>query len=110
MLLDLYKQRVDCLYKILHWPTTLRDIESSHSGPENVTQSTSIQALEFAIYFMALCSITDDEAAQLDLNSRPALIQKYRVATEFSISEANLIRAPDLTVLQAFVIYLVCRY
>jgi hypothetical protein len=85
----------------------LAEIEMAYVDPENSTQSPSARALEFAIYFMALCSITDQESQHFGLGSRPELLQQYRSATETLISEANLLRSPNVAVLRAFVIYLV---
>jgi hypothetical protein len=73
ILLDLYEQRVDCIYKILHWPTVLCEVV--RGDLENPSSSPSAQVLESAIYFMALCSITDEEAVHLGLDNMLDLIQ-----------------------------------
>ncbi|KAE8441090.1 hypothetical protein EG329_005885 [Mollisiaceae sp. DMI_Dod_QoI] len=107
ILLYLYRQRVDCLYKILHWPTVLEDIACLHSKAQDSYKPTPIRALELSIYFASLCSITNDEARNLGLGDRVGLIEQYRDATERALSEAGLLQQPNVTVLQAFVIYLV---
>jgi hypothetical protein len=106
ILLNLYRQRVDCLYKILHWPTTLAGIAHEHNEA-NSYESTPAGALELSIYFTSLCSITNDEAMNLGLGDRASLIEQYRDATERALSEAGLLQRPNVIVLQAFVIYLV---
>jgi hypothetical protein len=103
----MYRHRVDCLYKVLHWPTVLADIERLHRKTQDTYKTTHIKALELSIYFTSLCSITNDEAMDLGLGDRARLIEQYRDAAEKAISEAGLLQQPDLTVLQAFVIYLV---
>lgn len=108
-LLDLYQNRVDSVFKVLHWPTVSTAIERNYQNPQNVSESPTMQPLESAIYFLALCSITDVESERILSCKRLPLIKQYRLATEISISRANLVRNPDLTVLQAFVIYLVSR-
>lgn len=107
ILLYLYRQRVDCLYKILHWPTVLADISRLHSEAQDRYQPTPVGALELSIYFTSLCSITNEEARTLGLGDRVGLIEHYREATEKALSEAGLLQQPNVTVLQAFVIYLV---
>jgi hypothetical protein len=106
-LLYLYCQRVDCLYKILHWPTALPDIARLQSEAHDIYKPTPIKALEMSIYFTSLCSITNEEARNLGLGDRAGLIKQYREATEKAISEGGLLQRPNVIVLQAFVIYLV---
>jgi hypothetical protein len=107
ILLYLYRQRVDCLYKILHWPTVLEDLAKLPNEAQDRYKSSAMGALELSIYFISLCSITNDEARNLGLGERALLIERYRGATERALSEAGLLQQPNLTVLQAFVIYLV---
>ena len=109
-LLQLYRCRVDAVFKVVHWPTAINEIESSHPDTEYGSQSPAIQALEFAMYFAAACSVTDFDSEILLPEAKWSLVQRYRRATEVSISKANFFRYPDLTLLQAFVIYLVSRF
>lgn len=107
ILLRIYQDRVDKVVKVLHWDTVLDAIERNHADGKSGVQFPAVQALEFAIYFLAICSITDNEADTMKLGNRGSLIQQYRDATEILISRADLFRNPDLAVLQAFIIYLV---
>ncbi len=95
------------MYKILHWPTVLADIARLQSETQDRYKPTPMEALELSIYFTSLCSITNDEARNLGLGDRADLIEQYRGATERALSEAGLLQQPNVTVLQAFVIYLV---
>ena len=108
ILLQLYQERVDCLYKALHWPTALADIRRLHNGELDIYKTSPHMALEHSIYFMSLCSITDEEASCFGLGDRTSMIEQYREAAEQAISEAGLLQQPTVTTLQAFVIYLVC--
>jgi hypothetical protein len=105
-LLDLYVERVDCMYKVLHWPSILARIQGAEE-PEASPGTLSRQALEYAIYFVTLCTISDDEAEKMSLDSKADLVQQYKDATEHALSKADVMRHPDMTSLQAFVIYLV---
>jgi hypothetical protein len=104
-LLRLYQERVDCLFKITHWPTVVTIIEKQY-GPAQYQSSPSTRALEYSIYFLAICSINDEESQDMFLERRQSLLQRYRIAAEMLLSNANLLSRPDLTLLQAFVIYL----
>jgi hypothetical protein len=106
-LIQLYCDRVDCLYKILHWPTTIAALKRSHEMPQSTQHSPALVALEHAMCFMAIRSITDDETVEFGFGDRALLTEQYRSSTERLISEADMILRPNVTVLQAFVIYLV---
>ena len=108
-LLGFYHERVHCLYSILHWPTFLADLRSiDYEMSDNTKVRTrSLRALEASVYFLALCSITDDDAWALDSEHRPLLLDHYRRVTENLLSAAGLYKQPNLTTLQAFSMYVV---
>lgn len=108
-LLQLYRLRVDTVYKVLHWPTVLATIDATHESPMagSPRESQPVQILQWSIYFMAMCSITNEEAKEMDLGDRPSVLQNYRVTVEGLLAKSNLLRTPNLIILQAFVIYLV---
>ena len=105
-LLRLYQERVDCLFKITHWPTVVTIIEKQCGPAQSQSSSPSTRALEYSIYFLAICSVNDEESQDIFLERRQLLLQRYRIATEMLLSKADLLSRPDLTLLQAFVIYL----
>lgn len=105
-LLRLFKERVDSVYKIVHWPTVLAAI-SRHGRPSKI-RTSSVQALEYSIYFMAMCSIKNDEAKAHGLGDRPSMVQTYQATAEYLFATSTLLQNPDFTTLQAFAIYLVC--
>jgi hypothetical protein len=63
--------------------------------------------LEYATYFMALCTITDEEADKIGLGVRLEICRQYQTTVEDLLVESDLLQHPDLIILQAFVIYLV---
>jgi hypothetical protein len=107
MLLQIYRTRVDSVYKIFHWPTVLLMIEASHKATTGTSPTPSVQALEHSIYFMAICSLTTDEAKDMGLGDKLDKLQTHRSVVEGLLADSGLMQSPDLTVLQAFVIYLV---
>ena len=105
VLLDVYRYRVDPLFKILHWPTVVNMIHSAKDDPI----SPPVRALESAIYFTALCTMTDGEVETMLCGSESALLHQHRIATEVLIARKNLLQSPCLIALQAFVIYIVSQ-
>ena len=103
----IYKTRVDCIVKVLHWPSVMASIEKKDSGGGDVLELARLQALDSAICYTALCTMTDEESENSFACKKEILRGQLRAAAELDISKARLLEQPDLTVLQAFFIYLV---
>ncbi|KAH6625535.1 hypothetical protein C7974DRAFT_202685 [Boeremia exigua] len=103
-LFGLFKDRVDTVYKVVHLSKVLALIRAAYSDG---TLTANILALEYAMYFMAICTINEDEAEAMGLGSRIDLIQFYRARAERYLASANLLSHPDLRTLQALVIYMI---
>lgn len=70
--------------------------------------SRSQQALCFAIYFVAVLSLSDDECiAKLDGSSRTPLLKDWQSATENALLAADYTSTSDISTLQALVLYMV---
>ncbi|KAH7308808.1 hypothetical protein BKA65DRAFT_559678 [Rhexocercosporidium sp. MPI-PUGE-AT-0058] len=107
ILFSIYKERVDCIVKVLHWPSVLAAIDKKDTGNlQSGLESARIHALEFAICYTAMCTVTDEEYETSLGWKREPLRGQLRLCAEISIAKANLLEQPDLTVLQAFIIYL----
>lgn len=98
-LMAVYKERVDVIFKPLHWPTVLLQIRSLKGQ-----RSLEIEALESAILFTAACSLFKHEVRGTDV-SVECLLQRVEAA----LVEVGLLTTTSILVLQAFVIYLVSR-
>lgn len=110
LLLETYEYRVDKIFKVLHWPTVSTSINQKYANVAGLLRSSELQALEFAIYFAATCSVNEAESDNAVSTQRSSLIQRFRYATETALSKTKLLQQPSLTSLQAFVIYLVSRF
>lgn len=99
-LMETYKQRVDTIFKVLHWPTASKLLQSSSMDQCGI--SPGARALQNAVFFTATCSLFDHEIA-----NRQDLLDNYRRATEAALTAADLLTTSSLETLQAFVIYLV---
>jgi hypothetical protein len=106
LLLSVYQQRVDSIFKVAHWPSLIALINQDSTEIKNIPGKL---ALESAIYFTASCTLSNEEAEDMQHCMKEPLLEQYQFVAEDAISRANLLQDPDLTVLQAFVIYLVCR-
>ncbi|KAF2717959.1 hypothetical protein K431DRAFT_297353 [Polychaeton citri CBS 116435] len=100
-LLSVYEDRVDAIFKLLHWPSTLSTVRPKSSSRQDTRLPVDARALESAIYFTATCSLFDHE-----LDQRTRFLKHFQKTTEQTLSEAGLLATTSLVVLQAFVIYL----
>ncbi|KAI1824003.1 fungal-specific transcription factor domain-containing protein [Xylaria intraflava] len=100
---QIYLDNVNPLLKLTHTSTLqVQIIEAS----TNLTKvSRSLESLMFAIYLMAITSLTEDEVAHTFEASRSGLLAKYQHATQQALFNAGFMRMPDLTVLQAYLLY-----
>lgn len=105
-LLEIYRFRVDSVYKVFHWPTVLQIFEQNQEVQHSCS---SVRALQFSIVFMAYSTITKEEAIAQDLGDRTEMLNLYQAATEDSLASSQLLLGPDLITLQGFVVYLVCQ-
>jgi hypothetical protein len=96
-LLDVYHKRVHALFPVIHWPSTMALLETA-----NDPQNTGLRTLRSAIHFTSVCSLMDYE-----LKARRHILSQYRQRAEQAFIDAELLTTTSLTVLQAFVIYLV---
>jgi len=101
-LLDIYRIRVDSIFKVLHWPSMLALLAPhSHQQQNVMTLPVETRALVSAINFTATCALFDHE-----LPDRQLLVSRRRIDTEKFFLAANLMTSTNFTLLQAFVIYL----
>lgn len=99
---DLFRYRVDTVYKFLHWPSVVEKIEHEHS--QDVLPPS---CLESGTYFMAFCSITDREAEDMGLGKRPAMLRTWRTVVESRLACSGFMEFPTIDRLQVFVTHLV---
>ncbi|KAH7408510.1 hypothetical protein DE146DRAFT_376540 [Phaeosphaeria sp. MPI-PUGE-AT-0046c] len=107
MLLNLYRLRVESVYKILHWPSFIQIFDGKDSQYATSTvQNIAFEALESSVYFMSICSITATEAEEMGFGDRTTILQSCRAHLERLFERSNLMNSANMTLLQAFVIYL----
>ncbi|KAL1641233.1 hypothetical protein SLS58_006135 [Diplodia intermedia] len=104
---DVYWDRVDPIYKVLHRPTTEPLLFAVAQDTASIPKGAGYEALLFAIYFAAVTSLTPDECLELLGKERANLAGQFRHCCEISLANADFLNSTDMQVLQAFSLYLV---
>ena len=105
-LYSLYRDRVDNVCKTLHWPTALAQLSANRARTPQRESDRSLNALDAAIMYMAVCSTTPPECEAWFFESKAALVSQARASAEAQLARSRLLQTPDIVTLQAFVIYL----
>ncbi|KAL4895242.1 fungal-specific transcription factor domain-containing protein [Aspergillus ambiguus] len=102
----LFLEKVDPYFKILHKPSLSMfllagkpylDYEPGHPAPT---------ALAYAVYHAAACSLRGVECSRIFKTHKSGLVDFYRQKAESALARADFIISNDLTVLQAYVLFL----
>jgi hypothetical protein len=107
ILWQVFLESVDPLLKIVHVPTTQRQILRAS---QNLAQiPPAFDALLFSICFASVTSIQCSVSCQTLLQEeRKDLLSRYGSGVEQALAKANFLSAPDMPTLQALTLYLVC--
>jgi hypothetical protein len=101
---QIYCDNVHPLNKILHAPSFQRKM--STYGAQLHLAPSSDQALFFAVYVAALTSISPEECEAIFYTNREVLLDQYKLAAQVWLRRAGIWRTSELSVLQAFVLFL----
>lgn len=107
-LCDIYLDQVDRIIKVLHRPSLKRHFSEGIPYPVSKSSREAGYALDTAVFYAAVASMTDRQCCNLFQCSRKEALPEYQSACEMALERADLMRTTDMTVLQAFVLYLVC--
>ncbi|PVI03122.1 hypothetical protein DM02DRAFT_268080 [Periconia macrospinosa] len=100
-----FLDNVNPLSKVVHAPTTQVQVLDATTNLENLPANT--EALLFAIYTSAICSLTDDECETMLGEPKSSLFPKYLAATKQALGVVGFIECSDIVVLQALVLLLI---
>lgn len=103
---NVYVKSVDPVLKILHIPTVQSTIVETILDPKSA--QSSVVALTYAIYFAAVTALChdDDEPTNLPCE-KPVLLAHYKKALDQLLMPTELMKRPELVLLQALAIYAV---
>jgi hypothetical protein len=102
---QIFVENVNPLAKILHVPTFQQRIFEVSWNIPSISKPT--QAIMFAVYTLAIGSLSPSDCLKLFDQDRNTLFQQYRKSTMQSLIAAELLSTRDIEVLQAFVLFLV---
>lgn len=102
---QLYLDRVNPLFKVIHVPTTQPFVMEAATNMSNLP--LHYQALMFSIFAMASVSMTSAECIQTIGISREAAIQRFNTGTKSALIKYSFLKNHNMTALQAVVLYLV---
>ncbi|ERS97592.1 hypothetical protein HMPREF1624_05763 [Sporothrix schenckii ATCC 58251] len=108
-LCTVYLDQVDPILKILHRPTIAQHLVNGASYLGYPEGHTSVAALDSAVLYVAVNSMDDEQCRALLGRDRAGLLVATRQACEAALERAGLLTTRDMTVLQAFVLYLAGR-
>lgn len=106
-LCGVYLQQVDPVIKILHRPSVNQWMVHGKPYLAYAEGHPATEALGSAICYSAVSSMTENQCSLMFHTSKAQLMVKSRMACEAAIGRAGLLSTRDITVLQAFVLYLV---
>ncbi|KAK1765002.1 fungal-specific transcription factor domain-containing protein [Phialemonium atrogriseum] len=108
-LCQVYLQQVDPIIKILHRPS-LKKLMLQGGGYLGYPDGhASVEALSSAVMYSAASSMTDNQCQATFRTDKSSLMANCRRACEAAIERSGLLTTRDITVLQAFVLYLLAR-
>lgn len=101
---SVFQENVEPLIKILHVPTI--DALLRKAREDVSTLSPADEALVFVIYFSAITALESEEVQTNFGAEKFALLAQYRFAVEQALAKANFLNTSEITVLQAFTLFL----
>ena len=106
-LCQIYLDQVDPIIKILHRPSLAQWLLQGQGYLSYPEGHASLQALSSAVCYSAASSMTERQCQELFLTDKTCVVADCRRVCEAAIEKSGLLATRDITVLQAFVLYLV---
>lgn len=102
---QLFLDRVNPLMKIVHVPTLQPYVMEAATNMESVP--LNYQALLYAVFTMAVVSLSEVEAVQMLGCPRDEALRRFTLGTKISLTKFNFLKNYDMAILQALLLYLV---
>lgn len=108
-LYQVYFQQVHPIVRILHGPSQVKPLQNGEwdSLGENTPRQASVEALSATVLYSAVNSMTETQCSVIFQDEKSRIVAQYRTRSEAALANAGLVATRDMTVLQAFVLYLV---
>ncbi|KAI1098425.1 hypothetical protein F4804DRAFT_338223 [Jackrogersella minutella] len=108
-LCQIYLCQVDPIIKVLHRPSVSKFMLNGQPYLGYELGHVSTTCLCAAIYYSAVASMTEEQCQAIFSTPKSTVIVDYRIACEAALEKSNLLTTSDITILQAFILYLVGR-
>ncbi|KAF2663636.1 hypothetical protein BT63DRAFT_108522 [Microthyrium microscopicum] len=99
-----FKENVDPITKIVHIPTVQKLIELSCQNVHCISRTNL--TLLFAIHLIAIESMSDEEVKDITGENKSIVFKRLLYATQQCFIKGGLLRTSDLTMLTAFILYI----
>lgn len=106
-LCQIYLQRVDPFFKVLHRPSLSAFLIDGKPYLNYAPGSLAPKTLKYAVCFAAICSLDEEEYKHIFKTNKKFMVERYQKEAESVLTQADYITTNDLTVLQAFALFLV---
>jgi hypothetical protein len=103
-----FLDRVNPITKIIHVPTVQPLLVEAATDRSNLPKN--VEALLFSIFTMGVVSMTDQECMMQLGYSRDTAYNRFSKGTRVALMRFGILKAYDLAILQALVLYLVSRF
>ena len=100
-----YLDNVNPLIKLFHAPTVQQIISEASGNLDAIPRN--VEALLFAIYCIAVESLSDGECTLITGESKPMARQRFRTGAQQALINASFLKTSDLMVLQALTLFVV---
>ncbi|KAI0887877.1 uncharacterized protein GGS22DRAFT_197815 [Annulohypoxylon maeteangense] len=108
-LCQVYLRQVDPIIRLLHRPSLSKFMIYGQPYLNYDPNHISALCIKSAVCYSALASVTDEQCQAILNMDRSILIAEYRAACEAALERADLMITDDITILQAFILYLIAR-
>jgi hypothetical protein len=102
---QIYLEHVDPLLKVTHTPTLQASIVEAVSNLKDI--SSTLEALMFSIYCMAVLSLSVEECESMFKTSKNELMTRYHFGCQQALLNCNFLRTGSRDCLTALFLYLV---
>ena len=94
------------MIKLVHVPSLQPLIQKAISNVGHIPRG--LEALMFAIYSIAVRSLTDNECQETLAEARATLLSRYVTATKVALLRARFMSSTSIVVLQALILHILC--
>lgn len=104
---QVYLDQVDPVVKILHRPSLCRLMQHGGKYLEYPDGHPSTLLLSASVCYAAVCSMADHQVNAILQVSKTSAVAELRAACEAALEKSTVLVTTEITVLQAFILYIV---